>query len=166
MLLIRYIFSKIYIVGASFPNAEDYPIRAWFNAYMAAFFYCFPLVVCAFRSAYQYAASIPLDEAAIELFRDFEVGGRRGWLVVFAATVGLELATVGWGARAHQIICAVTVKYQVGVKRIIMPLISSVVVIYLGAICLVSQDPFILFAKISVLYAIAGQGIKIRFLYN
>lgn len=160
MLFIRYIFSKVRLCGASFPDVERYPGREWVNAYIAAFFYCAPITVCVFRLSYQYAAYLRLSPGLFAIVRDFEVGGMMGWVITGLATLWIEIGIVGWGGRARRIADSVSMKYRLDAKHIVLPLISSLLIVYLTAVCLISQDPLFLLGKVIALYVVAGFAVR------
>lgn len=160
MLLIRYIFSKVHLCGASFPSVERYPGREWVNAYIAAFIYCTPFVVCVFRLSYQYAADLRLSPGLFAMVRDFELGGAKGWVLAGFATLWIEIGIVGWGVRAKRIADSVRAKYRVDTKHVVLPIISSVLVGYLTAVCLISQDLLILLGEVISLYVVAGFAVR------
>lgn len=139
---------------------ERYPGKEWINAYFAAFIYCTPFVVCVFRLSYQYAADLRLSPGLFAMVRDFEAGGVRGWVVAGFATFWIEIGIVGWGGRARRIADSVKMKYRLDTKHVVLPIISSILVVYLTAVCLISQDLLLLLGEVISLYVVAGFAVR------
>jgi hypothetical protein len=144
LLYVKYLFAKIYLRGVAFKDSGKNPLRAWTNAYLAAFLASVPLATMILRLFNRYIFDVG---SALPGAFSIEPGATRTSvtssstnLLVAALAACLVLASVGMGAHAKARIQAVMERFGVTGSGVSLVLVTIIIFILLSVYDFQSYD--------------------------